>query len=95
MSHIKTGRTQSADDAPCIARTLPFHDHAVTSAAKPVMPAFQRPLGIAVGGLTAVGVVWAAAYVSKSGVDRGVGITAWVTAAIVGTVATIAAAKNA
>jgi hypothetical protein len=54
----------------------------------------RRPLMIVAGGVTAIGVAWAAAFTARSDVDPRVGITAWIAAAIVGTAATISAAKN-
>jgi hypothetical protein len=59
-----------------------------------VAPLF-RTWGIAAGGLTAVGVAWAAAYASTSSEERGVGIAAWVCSAVIGTAAVIASARNA
>ncbi len=46
----------------------------------------------ACGAAAAVGVAWAAAFVTVRGVQRDVGITAWVAAAVVGASATISAA---
>jgi hypothetical protein len=55
----------------------------------PVAPRWQA---VACGAAAAVGVAWAAAYVSIKGVERDVGIAAWVAAAVVGASATISAA---
>lgn len=49
---------------------------------------------IACGAVAAIGVAWAAAYVTLKGGDRDVGIAAWVCAAITGTSATISAASG-
>jgi hypothetical protein len=47
---------------------------------------------IASGSFAAVGVAWAAAYATTRGVDRDIGVAAWVAVAVVGASATIAAA---
>lgn len=47
---------------------------------------------VTAGAFAAVGVAWAAAFATTRGVERDVGIAAWVAAAVVGASATISAA---
>lgn len=54
----------------------------------------QRWPALACGAAAAIGVAWAAAYVSVQGVERDVGIAAWVAVAVVGASATISAAQT-
>jgi hypothetical protein len=47
---------------------------------------------VACGAAAAIGVAWAAAFVSVHGAERDVGVAAWVAAAVIGASATISAA---
>lgn len=60
-------------------------------ASQPIPPRWPA---IACGAFGAVGVAWAAAFVSVRGVERDVGVAAWVAAAVVGASATISAAAG-
>ena len=70
-------------------------DHQQSELQEPSTPrAFRKSMGMAVGGLTAIGVAWAAAYTVKLTDDRSVAMTAWIAAAVVGTASTVSAARN-
>ena len=55
----------------------------------------QKPFCMAVGALATCGVAYAAYQSCQRGIDRDVGITAWVAVAVVGAAAMITTAENA
>jgi hypothetical protein len=73
------------------------HDDADATQGVELSPETNRPdsrrwAAVACGAAAAIGVAWAAAFVTVRGVERDVGIAAWVAAAVVGASATISAA---
>lgn len=94
MSQFKSDRTSTFSGNRSEGHAVSQSGHHRVTPGEREMLSYQRPLEIAVGGLTAVGVAWAAAYVSKLDVHRSVGIAAWVAVAVVGTAASIAASKK-
>ncbi len=67
------------------------HRHEDESAT--VMNERPRWPALACGAATAIGVAWAAAYVTAQGVEHNVGVAAWVAVAVVGASAVISAGK--
>lgn len=59
---------------------------------KPELP--QRWSVVAWGGLSAIGVAWAATYTSLHSTHAEAGSTAWICAAIIGTASVISAAAS-
>lgn len=85
--------TTTKESRPSIPATEPMTSHQSPESDGDNKAVADWP-SVACGAAAAIGVAWAAAYVTIKGVDRDVGIAAWVAAAVVGASATISAAKG-